>query len=65
MPQSSNELRAEWSDDTAIEFLKSAGYKLTREWSWIPPTPPREPTKRELRAVQYLFEEWDFQGIVR
>lgn len=53
-----------WEDDgRAIDFLRSRGYKLTRSYHWIPPA-DHEPTADELGAMRYLFEEWDFGGIL-
>lgn len=68
MPQASPELAAEWCDDeTAIRFLITRGYRLTRKWQWKPPRDASgnriKPTDIELRAIRYLFEEWDFDGI--
>lgn len=68
MPQASPELRAEWIDDeTAIKFLVARGYQLTRKWQWKSPKDAAgnkvSPTAIELRAIRYLFDEWDFDGI--
>ena len=63
MPQATDQLREEWADDAvAMDYLKAAGYRLTRRWTWIVP-PNHLPTEKELRAVDYLFQEWDFGGI--
>lgn len=65
MPQASDELRAEWNgpdDATAIKFLTDAGYKLTRGWEWLLPVPNHEPTEKEISAIQFLVDEWDFGG---
>jgi hypothetical protein len=63
MPQTSDERRARWpgKDSEALSFLYSQGYEMTREWEWIPPK--REPTEREIDAIDYLVEEWDYGGI--
>ncbi|ARL90958.1 hypothetical protein [Burkholderia pseudomallei] len=57
MPQASDELRGEWTDSTALEWLAGnfrcpggmirvrSGYMLT---------------EKDLRAVQYMCDEWDF-----
>lgn len=63
MPQTTPERAARWpgGDSEAILFLRSAGYALRRDWSWQ--SPDHAPTDRELDAVVYLIEEWDFDGI--
>jgi hypothetical protein len=70
MPQASAELQDEWrhgedggGDDLAIQFLRAAGYVLRRDWTWRRPQPPRNPTDKELSAVRYLMDEWDFDGL--
>lgn len=65
MPQATDELRAEWGIETekALYFLRAAGYRLTNSWTWVPPR--RESTEMELRAIEYLIQEWDFGGIER
>ena len=54
-------------DHTAIRFLVARGYRLTRKWQWKRPKDasgkPIEPTDIEHRAIRYLFEEWDFDGL--
>lgn len=50
-------------DQQAMEFLRLRGYRLTRKWDWIAP-PNHTPTEAEKQAAKYLFEEWDFGGIV-
>lgn len=64
MPQTSPERRARWpgGDEQAIKYLEDAGYSLTFDWCWIRPQ-GRWPTKREIDAVAYLVEEWDFGGM--
>lgn len=70
MPQASQELREEWmadgiaSDEKAMQYLKAAGYRLTRQWFWIKPTPAHSPTDKEWSAICFLVDEWDFGGIV-
>lgn len=67
MPQATDEARAEWngpSDETAIKFLKSAGYVLDRSWCWVRPRPDYEPTDKEISAAIFLIDEWDFGGIL-
>lgn len=64
MPTASDELRAEWPgwDSEAIAYLESKGYTYSRDgsWSWTKPTPNHRPTKREVSAMQYLIDEWDW-----
>jgi hypothetical protein len=64
MPQATDEQRARWPgwDAEAIKFLEDAGYKLTRDWEWIKPV-GHTPTERELDAIDYMCNEWDFGGI--
>lgn len=64
MPQTTDERRARWpdGDSEAIKFLRGQGYDLTKRWSWIKPS-NHTPTEREIDAVVYLIEEWDFDGI--
>lgn len=46
------------------EWLKAQGYKLTRTWQWIKPTPDHTPTEDELRAIYFLIDEWDYDGLI-
>lgn len=70
MPQASEELRREWmasdadSDAVACRYLEAQGYRQTREWQWIKPKPDHVITEKEGRALQFLFEEWDYGGVV-
>jgi DNA-binding winged helix-turn-helix (wHTH) protein len=63
MPQAPDELRAKWDDDRAIKYLEKRGYKLTKHWTWILPTPNHQITDEEDSAIAYLVFEWDFGGI--
>ena len=64
MPQANGELRNEWHDDaTAARFLEAAGYTLRPDWIWEWPKPFRPATPKEIRAVTYLIDEWDFGGL--
>jgi hypothetical protein len=59
-------LNREWNgpdDATAINFLRKQGYRRTRGWHWRLPKPDHVPTEKELRAIQFLIEEWDWGGI--
>ena len=62
MPSTTPERRARWPghDKQAIDYLRSCGYVLNRGWSWAKPSAEHEPTDREIDAVVYLIEEWDF-----
>jgi len=63
-PQATSEHGGRWPgwDGEAMEVLEKAGYKITREWSWIKPQ-NYIPTERELDAINYLVHEWDFNGL--
>jgi hypothetical protein len=67
MPQASDEQRTEWGIDDApvIAFLENRGYKLTRQWTWVLPTPDHHPTEKEISAICFLIDEWDFGGLDR
>ena len=65
MPSSTPELCAEWhgpDSQYAMDFLKRRGFTLNPDWTWYPPN-GREPTDKELRAIDFLFQEWDFGGL--
>lgn len=65
-PSTTPDRRARWPgwDMQAITVLESAGYKPTPDWKWIPPK-GHTPTERELDAIEYLIEEFDWGGLVR
>jgi hypothetical protein len=65
MPQTTPERRARWpgGDQGAIDHLKTQGYRLLKGWTWVKPSPAHEPTEREIDAIIYLIEEWDFGGL--
>lgn len=68
MPQASDEQRAEWdgpNDYTAVKFLEDAGYKIRRDWQWELPASDHTPTEKEISAIRFLIDEWDFGGIYR
>ena len=68
MPQATEELRAAWpgGDEEAIQYLYMQGYKDHPEhrWHWQKPNPNHVPTTREVSAMQYLVDEWDYGGWV-
>lgn len=63
MPQASAELREEWTDITALEWLAGnfrwPGGMIRVRQGYVP-------TQKDMRAVQYMCDEWDFawEGIV-
>ena len=62
--QASEVLRREWSgpsDRTAVAYLRERGYVLLPDWTWEVP-PNTVPTDRDVRAVKFLFDEWDYGG---
>ena len=63
MPQTTPERAARWPgmDAEAIECLEAGGWKLGRDYVWRHPD-GKKPTEREIDAVIYLIEEWDFGG---
>lgn len=66
MPSSTPERQARWKDDSnATAFLTDRGYKLTREWEWVLPTPDHVPTEDEIDAINYMVEEWDYGGLIK
>lgn len=66
MPQTTPEHAARWPgmDHEAISFLEGNGYKLLCGWNWVKPTPEHDPSDREIDAILYLIQEWDFGGLV-
>lgn len=66
MPSTTPERAARWPgmDQEAMAYLKAQGYSLTRGWGWLPPSSDHVSTDREIDALRYLIEEWDFGGIV-
>lgn len=50
-------------DDSPIrEWLEEQGYRLRTDWCWQ--APDRPPTPKELRAIQFLIDEWDYGPIL-
>lgn len=66
MPQASDELRSKWGgqmgvgEDKACDYLLRRGYILTKQWDWWVPYGIAFPTLRDLEAMQFLIEEWDY-----
>lgn len=65
MPTATEALRAEWgiSDRKAIEHLERRGFVLTAKWQWMKPPQLKHITKKDLRAIDFLAQEWDFGGL--
>ncbi|MDN7489451.1 hypothetical protein QZM35_17220 [Burkholderia sp. AU45274] len=57
MPQATDDLREEWTDSTALEWL--AG-NFRWPGGMIRVRAGYMPTKKDLRAIQYMCDEWDF-----
>ena len=47
-------------DTGPIEFLKSHGFKLLKDWTWEKPTPGHTISCYELECINFLCDEWDF-----
>lgn len=55
----------DWRDDRqAVAFMRKQGYRMDRGYNWHPPE-YREPTPLEWSAINYLFNEWDWGGVIR
>ena len=67
MPQTTDERRARWTggDLQAIHYLQAQGYQRNNDWTWTPPSAGHEPSDKEIDAVIYLIEEWDWGPIIR
>lgn len=65
MPQATEELRAEWGidDGPVIKWLQDRGWQYTQNWEWIKPSLDYKPTGKEIRAIEFLFQEWDWGGL--
>lgn len=65
MPQASDELRAEWPGglEQAEAHLRAQGYRLERDWTWTRPSAILDPSDRDLSAITYLIDEWDYGGL--
>jgi len=64
-PQASDERRRRWpgGDAEALIFLNDSGFRLQRDYTFQPPSADYMPTERELDAIAYLVEEWDYGGL--
>lgn len=74
MPQADDDLRARMearfgdpvSDAGPIKFLQDAGYRLTRQWTWLPKpgvTSLKDMTRDEFECLLFLVHEWDFGSL--
>lgn len=54
-------------DQFALSYLAAHGWQLTRGFNWIPPAGVDEPediSDDEATCLDFLFEEWDYGGVV-
>jgi hypothetical protein len=54
------------SDAGPMKFLTDAGYKLTRQWEWLPKPGVMkldDMTQDEYDCLLFLIWEWDFGGL--
>jgi hypothetical protein len=65
MPRASDELRAKFpgSDTQALALLESRGYKM-KGHAWALPSPGYVMKEDEADAVDYLCDEWDYNGVI-
>lgn len=65
MPQATDELRAQWpgGDRQASDHLRAKGFTLKKDWTWVLPYKTYVPTQRDISAVQYMVDEWDYGSI--
>lgn len=75
MPQASDELRAKMkeyfgnpiNDYAPMEYLKSQGYELQRNWDWKPPERIKDyddMTEKEYHCMLFLVHEWDMGTLI-
>lgn len=65
MPSGPVELHEKWGDDlSATAYLEKRGWKLMPGFVWRMPSQEYKPTAEENSAVDYLFLEWDYGGII-
>lgn len=51
-------------DDEAIEFLEGRGFVLLPSFYWKLPNSNHAITDDEDEALNYLFHEWDYGGVI-
>jgi hypothetical protein len=55
----------EWGNkETAIRYLKNAGFVLRRDLSFAPPLGRKRLNPKDRRAIEYLVLEWGFVGLL-
>ena len=58
-------LAREWENkETAIRYLKNAGFVLRRDLSFAPPLGRKRLNPKDRRAIEYLVLEWGFVGLL-
>lgn len=62
MPSTTDERRARWPgmDAQATLHLENRGYERGPKWTWRHPDPNHHMSARDVDAVVYLIEEWDW-----
>ena len=74
MPQATDNLRQQMdkrfgspvSDAGPMKFLESAGYRLRRDWHWMPKegvTTLDDMTQDEYDCLVFLVQEWDMGNL--
>lgn len=64
MPSGPTALHLKWnSDGKAVAYLEGRGFKLCHDWMWMPPE-NHVYTEQDRSALDYLFLEWEYGGVV-
>lgn len=67
MPSTTDERAARWPgmDAQATIHLEGRGFILSRDgrWEWSHPNPEHHVSARDLDAMIYLIQEWDFGNL--
>lgn len=71
MPTATDDLR-QWAIErfgsidlfAPIEWLKAQGFELLESFSWVPPNGGDSISDDEWKAIDFLMQEWDFEGVV-
>ena len=60
-------MRKRWPgmDEEAVCHLESRGWTLTRAYEWVRPTFPHVVSIKEYDAIDYMADEWDFNGLAK
>jgi hypothetical protein len=61
--QRAEELFGSYGDHDLVAYLTERGWKHTKLFTWVKPTPDHEPTDAERVAIGVLITEWDWDGI--